>query len=164
MEHTLHSFNSIEYYLWTGLKPAPCTAPLLFGPFYAISCRAATRDCPYGFFVSYVVSWGRIPSVQGDHAGSPLRFCIVFYDVSCGCGHGSVPTISYQHYGLTQPPYTTEARQYLERTHYGPSGPPPPPPPSRFTTYQYSSAGRLRCAAYVKNLRNSGAIAVIESV
>ncbi|GEM_PF-6708439 len=41
--------------------------------------------------------------------------------------------------------------------------PPPPPPPSRFTTYHYSSAGRLRCAAYVRNLRNSGAIAVIES-
>jgi len=37
--------------------------------------------------------------------------------------------------------------------------PPPPPPPSCITTNHYSSAVRLCCAAYVKNRRNSGAIA-----
>lgn len=36
MEYTLHSFDSIEYYLGTGLKPAPCSAPLRFSPFYAV--------------------------------------------------------------------------------------------------------------------------------
>jgi|GEM_PF-6111664 len=54
---------------------------------------------------------------------------------------------------------------HIRATSENPSGrttalwaPPPPPPPSCFTTYLHNSAGRLRCAAYVKILRKSDAI------
>jgi|GEM_PF-1835303 len=62
-------------------------------------CRATTRGRPYGFFVSYVVSCGRRPSVQGDHTGSQLRFfrflcCIVWAEaIRAGRPRGVAPTV-----------------------------------------------------------------------
>ena len=117
---------------------------------------------------------------RGDHVGPPLRLMVLFIMV-CRGGFPT-PTVLYcflscfvwatwerpynitsMFTGLRKPPAPPNHVIFPSRRTTAIRAPPPPPPPSRFTTYHYSSAGRLRCAAYVRNLRNSGAIAVIES-